>query len=85
MRRRPPATRAAPLEPRVSAVPVAAEPVVRPRPVVRALAAALAYAAIDADVFPVDTHATRVIPNATACEAPQVIPLSLNDPVGLNP
>ena len=47
--------------------------------------AALAYAAMDAEVFPVETQATRVIPSRTACEAPQVIPLSLNDPVGLKP
>src|ERR1035441_3278941 len=46
---------------------------------------ALAYAAIEAEVFPVETHATRVAPSRTACEAPQVIPLSLQDPVGLNP
>src|SRR5450755_1333450 len=47
--------------------------------------AALAYAAMDADVFPVETQATRVAPSCTACEAPQVIPLSLNEPVGLKP
>src|ERR1035438_7970023 len=47
--------------------------------------AALAYAASEADVFPVDTHATSDAPSCTACDAPQVIPLSLNDPVGLNP
>ena len=47
--------------------------------------AALAYAAIEAEVFPVETQATRVIPSRTACDAPQVIPLSLNDPVGLKP
>jgi len=41
-----------------------------------------AYAAIDADVFPVDTHATRRIPSLRACAMPHVIPLSLNDPVG---
>ena len=47
--------------------------------------AALAYAAIEAEVFPVETHATRFIPSRTACAVPQVIPLSLNDPVGLKP
>ena len=43
------------------------------------------YAAIDAEVLPVETQATRFIPNFTACATPQVIPLSLKDPVGLNP
>src|ERR1019366_3437585 len=47
--------------------------------------AALAYAAMDAEVFPVETQATRVAPSCTACDAPQVIPLSLKDPVGLKP
>ena len=47
--------------------------------------AALAYAAMDADVLPVDTQATRVIPRRSACATPQVMPLSLKDPVGLNP
>src|ERR1035437_9262696 len=47
--------------------------------------AALAYAAMDAEVFPVETQATRVAPSCTACDGPQVIPLSLNDPVGLKP
>ena len=47
--------------------------------------AALAYAAMDAEVFPVETHATRCIPKRLACDTPQVMPLSLNDPVGLNP
>src|SRR5664279_3682788 len=47
--------------------------------------AELAYAAIEADVFPVDTHATSDAPSCTACDAPHVIPLSLKDPVGLKP
>ena len=46
---------------------------------------AAAYAAIEADVLPVDTHATRFIPSRIACDAPQVMPLSLNEPVGLKP
>ena len=46
---------------------------------------ALAYAAMDAEVFPVETQATRRMPSRRACEAPQVMPLSLKDPVGLKP
>ena len=34
---------------------------------------------------PPETHATRFIPNRRACATPHVIPLSLNDPVGLKP
>ena len=40
---------------------------------------------MEADVFPVETQATRFIPSRTACDAPQVMPLSLNEPVGLKP
>ena len=40
---------------------------------------------MDADVLPVETQPTRVMPSRMACAAPQVMPLSLNDPVGLNP
>src|ERR1035438_2652294 len=42
----------------------------------------LIVAAIDADVLPVETQATRRIPNRRACATPQVMPLSLNEPVG---
>ena len=42
-------------------------------------------AAIDADVLPVDTHATRFIPSLRACAVPATIPLSLNEPDGLSP
>ena len=38
-----------------------------------------------AEVLPVETQATRVMPSNFACVAPQVIPLSLNEPVGLKP
>ena len=40
---------------------------------------------MEADVFPVETQATRFIPSRSAWAAPQVMPLSLNDPVGLKP
>ena len=40
---------------------------------------------MDADVLPVETQATRFMPSRSACATPQVMPLSLNDPVGLNP
>ena len=40
---------------------------------------------MDADVLPVETQATRRRSSRTACVAPQVMPLSLNDPVGLKP
>ena len=36
-------------------------------------------------MLPVETQATRCIPSRMACVAPHVIPLSLNDPVGLKP
>ncbi len=40
---------------------------------------------MEAEVLPVETHATRVMPSRSACATPQVMPLSLNDPVGLKP
>src|SRR5260370_36817897 len=40
---------------------------------------------MEAEVLPVDTQATRFRPRRTACATPQVMPLSLNDPVGLKP
>ena len=40
---------------------------------------------MDAEVLPVETHATRFRPSRIACVTPQVMPLSLNDPVGLKP
>jgi hypothetical protein len=36
-------------------------------------------------VLPVETHATRRAPSRTACATPQVMPLSLKEPVGLKP
>src|ERR1017187_456339 len=47
--------------------------------------AALAYAAMDADVLPAETQATRQAPSRPACQPPQVIPLSLKAPVGFKP
>ena len=44
-----------------------------------------AYIASDALVFPVEAHATFVAPTIRACVYAAVIPLSLNDPDGLNP
>ena len=44
-----------------------------------------AYAAIAADVFPVEAHATHSNPLATATDSAAVIPVSLNDPVGFIP
>ena len=40
---------------------------------------------MDADVLPVETQATRRMPRRRAWATPAVIPLSLNDPVGLKP
>ncbi len=40
---------------------------------------------MDAEVLPVETQATRFIPKRRAWAAPQVMPLSLKDPVGLKP
>jgi len=45
----------------------------------------LAYAAIEADVFPVDAQATCFMPSLFASLMPTVIPLSLNEPVGFSP
>ena len=36
-------------------------------------------------MLPVETQATRFMPSRTAWATPQVMPLSLNDPVGLKP
>src|SRR5215213_8856398 len=47
--------------------------------------AAAAYAASEAEVFPVEAHATTRAPTALAWLTPTVIPRSLNDAVGLCP
>ncbi len=44
-----------------------------------------AYAAADADVFPVDAHTTTFTPASTAFEIAIVMPRSLNEPVGFAP
>src|SRR4029078_1908607 len=44
-----------------------------------------AYAAIDADVLPVDAHTTASAPSPTATDSATVMPRSLNEPVGLSP
>jgi hypothetical protein len=44
-----------------------------------------AYAASDAAVLPVDAQITACAPERTASETAQVIPRSLNEPVGLAP
>ena len=44
-----------------------------------------AYAAADAEVFPVEAHNTACFPCATASVTAMVIPRSLNEPVGLCP
>jgi hypothetical protein len=44
-----------------------------------------AYAAMDADVFPVEAQATQRKPASRAKVAATVIPVSLNDPVGFIP
>ena len=44
-----------------------------------------AYAAIDAEVLPVEAHTTASAPSCRATEIAVVIPRSLNDPVGLLP
>src|SRR5580693_7411935 len=44
-----------------------------------------ANAAADAEVLPVDAHTTALAPSSAALEMATVIPLSLNDPVGLAP
>src|SRR3984885_8274229 len=44
-----------------------------------------AYAAADAAVFPVEAQMTASAPSRTAADTAQVIPRSLNEPVGLAP
>src|SRR5512135_2515641 len=44
-----------------------------------------AYAAADADVFPVDAHITALEPSSTALDIAIVMPRSLNEPVGFAP
>ena len=44
-----------------------------------------AYAAADAEVFPVDAQTTALAPSSTALEIAMVIPRSLKEPVGLAP
>jgi len=44
-----------------------------------------AYAAADADVFPVDAHITALAPFSSALDTASVIPRSLNDPDGFIP
>ena len=47
--------------------------------------AAAAYEASEAEVFPVEAHATNRAPIARAWLIPTVIPRSLNEPVGFSP
>ena len=47
--------------------------------------ACAAYAAADAEVFPVDAQITALAPSSAAFEIAIVIPRSLNDPVGFAP
>ncbi|SLD05921.1 Uncharacterised protein [Mycobacteroides abscessus subsp. massiliense] len=44
-----------------------------------------AYAAAEAEVFPVEAHSTARWPRASASVTAMVIPRSLNDPVGFRP
>ena len=44
-----------------------------------------AYAAIDAEVLPVEAQTTASAPSWTATEMAAVMPRSLNEPVGLSP
>ena len=44
-----------------------------------------AYAAADAEVFPVEAHMRAFEPASTALDTAMVIPLSLNEPVGFKP
>ena len=44
-----------------------------------------AYAAIDAEVLPVEAHATQRKPPCRAKDAAAVMPVSLKDPVGFMP
>ena len=44
-----------------------------------------AYAAAEADVFPVEAQITAALPCSTAFETATVMPRSLNEQVGLSP
>src|SRR5947208_2329005 len=44
-----------------------------------------AYAAIAADVLPVEAHATHWNPRSTATDSAAVMPVSLKEPVGFMP
>ena len=44
-----------------------------------------AYAAAEAEVFPVEAQISAVEPRSTALDTATVIPRSLNEPVGLTP
>ncbi len=44
-----------------------------------------AYAAIDAEVLPVEAHTTASAPSPTAQDSATVMPRSLKEPVGLSP
>jgi hypothetical protein len=44
-----------------------------------------AYAAIDAEVLPVEAQTTALAPSWTATEIATVMPRSLKEPVGLSP
>ncbi len=44
-----------------------------------------AYAAADAEVFPVDAHMMELDPASTALETAMVIPRSLKEELGLRP
>ena len=44
-----------------------------------------AYAAAEAEVFPVEAHIIAFEPSSTAFETAMVMPLSLNEPVGFAP
>ena len=44
-----------------------------------------AYAAADADVFPVDAQMIALAPDSTALLTASVMPRSLKEPVGLHP
>ena len=44
-----------------------------------------AYAAAEAEVFPVDAQMRILVPRSTAFDTATVIPRSLNEPVGLTP
>ncbi len=44
-----------------------------------------AYAAIEAEVLPVDAQTTAFAPSCAATEIAVVMPRSLNEPVGLSP